>query len=384
MRQEFTTKSVLALQKPDKLSSVLQSGMMGATVVSDGKTICTYLPMFGKYTVQDVKGPLSELVSHPALEGPGFPILRTLASEKPYELLMEGVTNGLYIGMEDVSGVQCHRLRFGQDEMDWDVWIEAGDRPLPRKFVPDFSKMMEAVGGQMPGGKPKDVKMDIVETLDNWQVGTNLPASLFAFIPPAGSEKVDSFFPEGDGGLEDGGEIHPLLGKPAPAFKVETLAGRPFDMAAQTKKVVILDFWATWCGPCRRAMPVVIEVADAYKSKGVVLCAVNQGEGKEQVKEFIEKQGLACLVGLDPEGKVGELYRVEGIPQTVIVGKDGRVQVVHVGFSPSLKKDLTDALDALLAGKDLAKDAMAVKQAPGAELGKPGKRAVPPAAELGE
>ena len=148
-----------------------------------------------------------------------------------------------------------------------------------------------------------------------------------------------------------------LVGKPAPDFELELAAGGKVKLSElKDKSVVILDFWATWCPPCRKSLPVVAEVAKAYKEKGVAFYAVNQQEDEETIKGFQEKQKLQFTVALDPEGAIGEAYGVKGIPQTVIIGKDGTVQAVHVGALPDLKERLTKELDALLAGKKLVED----------------------------
>ncbi|MBU4330247.1 MAG: TlpA family protein disulfide reductase [Acidobacteria bacterium] len=74
-------------------------------------------------------------------------------------------------------------------------------------------------------------------------------------------------------------EPHPLLGTPAPLFKLPLLDEGEFDLSQQKdKNIVILDFWATWCGPCKSAMPIIIEVAEEYKDRGVVLITVNLGK----------------------------------------------------------------------------------------------------------
>ena len=147
-----------------------------------------------------------------------------------------------------------------------------------------------------------------------------------------------------------------LMGQPAPDFELDLVAGGKVKLSElKDKSVVILDFWATWCPPCRKSLPVVAEVAKSYKEKGVAFYAVNLREDVEKVKKFLEAQKLDLAAALDKDGAVAKSYLVSGIPQTVIVGKDGTVQVVHVGASPDLKERLTKDLDALLAGEKLAK-----------------------------
>ncbi len=143
-------------------------------------------------------------------------------------------------------------------------------------------------------------------------------------------------------------------------FDALDTAGEPIDLGAlMGKKVVILDFWATWCGPCVAAMPKINQVAQEYADKGVAFYAVNQGEDAETILAFLKEQELDVPVAMDPDSVAGRKYAVEGLPTSVIIGNDGRVQVVHVGFSPTLDSKLREELDALLDGKDLAADELA-------------------------
>jgi thiol-disulfide isomerase/thioredoxin len=145
-----------------------------------------------------------------------------------------------------------------------------------------------------------------------------------------------------------------LLGKPAPDFKLDLLEGGEFELAAfKDKKIVILDFWATWCGPCRSALPILAQVAEQYKSKDVILRAVDLREQPEKIRTYLKTTDFPLTILLDKDGSIAKLYGVTGIPQTVIVGKDGIVQAVHVGYSPEVKQTLQQNLDTLLAGGSL-------------------------------
>jgi len=147
-----------------------------------------------------------------------------------------------------------------------------------------------------------------------------------------------------------------LLGHPAPGFTGALIDGTKVELAAfKDQKVVVLDFWATWCPPCRISMPILERVTKAYKDKGVVFYAVNQGESAETVKAYLEKTGLSFPVVLDSEGEIGHKYGVTGIPKTVIVGKDGTVQAIHLGVGRDLEAQLNAELDKLAAGKRLVR-----------------------------
>lgn len=360
MNQQMNSQYSLALQRPNKFALVLKSGMMGATVVSDGEKLYTSMPMMeNKYTVVDAPKTLGEITED---TGDGMMesifLGKAFFADDPYDKIMADINTLKYLGTEELEGVACHVLGFTQDEMDWKLWLQKGDQPLPRKVVPEMSKMYE----QMPGAEDMemDMEMEMEILFDSWAVNVDIPDEQFTFVPPEGAELVESFFEEMD--FEP--ETHSLVSQPAPPFKLELLEGGELDISAlKGQNIVILDFWATWCGPCVQALPKLIDVAKTYEDRDVVFYAVNLRETPEKVRKFIKSKRFDLRVPLDREGKVGDLYGVQSIPQTVVIGKDGMVQAVHVGFMPGMKEKLSDELDALLAGKNLAEEARAKEEA---------------------
>ncbi|MEZ5327412.1 MAG: redoxin domain-containing protein [Verrucomicrobiales bacterium] len=163
--------------------------------------------------------------------------------------------------------------------------------------------------------------------------------------PPPGSRPNAATTPDGAPQARPALELE---GKAAPEIVLPQLAGGDFKLSNMKGKVVIVDFWATWCGPCVAAMPILLKVAEEYKEKGVVLLGANQGEDADTVKKFLEVKKWNLNVGMDPDGKSGAAYMVTGIPQTVIVGKDGKVKKVHIGFRPDLEALLKGELDEIL------------------------------------
>jgi thiol-disulfide isomerase/thioredoxin len=116
-------------------------------------------------------------------------------------------------------------------------------------------------------------------------------------------------------------------------------------------KVVMLDFWASWCAPCRYEMPILQEVYDRYKEKGLVLIAVNAGEDRDTAARFVTSYGCTFPVALDPKGDVSNLYGVSGFPSLIVIDRQGIIRKVHVGLAPDLKIRLTQELEMLLAGE---------------------------------
>jgi len=152
----------------------------------------------------------------------------------------------------------------------------------------------------------------------------------------------------GEGG--DSGTESPLVGKPAPDFELELVGGKRFHLADSKGNVVVLDFWATWCGPCLQAMPQVERATAEFKDKNVRLVAVNLQETAAQVTALLERQKLTLTVALDRDGVVADKYKAVAIPQTVIIDRDGKVARLFVGGGPHLEDQLRDALKAVLAG----------------------------------
>lgn len=358
MKNNMTTKMTMRLSRPNRLAMVLEEGMMGATVISNGQTITQYVPMLNRYTEQAAPASLAELADGSSGAMLGVPsVIIPVSGESLYKSLTEGVVSSEYVGQEKVGEVACHRLRFVRDDFSWDTWIEAGERPLVHKVVPDFSKQLAEAGGRMQGAK-----LEYVATFADWNTSPQFTDADFAFVPPAGAEKVDSL-QEGLGGGNEG--PHPLVGQPAPQFTTVNLNDEPVELAKHLgKEVVLLDFWATWCGPCVEAMPEVTAVAKKFADRGVVFYAVNVAEDPETVKEFLKANELDPPVALDADGAITQQYRADGIPQTVLIGKDGKVQVVHVGFGPNLADVLSEQIEALLAGKDLAAETLAEADEP--------------------
>ncbi len=140
-----------------------------------------------------------------------------------------------------------------------------------------------------------------------------------------------------------------MLGKPAPHVSLDLLDGGRLDLAEHEGEVVVLDFWATWCAPCRITMPTVDRVANDYTDKDVQLYFVNQAEEPELVREFAAAMALSAPIALDTEQTLGWAFKVEGLPFTAIIGRDGIVRSVRVGATPQLEEELRGDIEAALA-----------------------------------
>jgi thiol-disulfide isomerase/thioredoxin len=137
------------------------------------------------------------------------------------------------------------------------------------------------------------------------------------------------------------------LNKQAPDFNVDLLDGAPLTLSSLRGRPVVLDFWATWCGPCIASMPSMIELARDFEGK-VEFIAINQQEDPEEVREFVTSRLWNLRVGLDVDGSLNRLFGVNAIPYTLIIDPQGVVRHVHIGATPDLKAELTEVLNGLL------------------------------------
>lgn len=140
-----------------------------------------------------------------------------------------------------------------------------------------------------------------------------------------------------------------LVGQAAPAFDVELLDGDTRAFAGGPGGgIMVLDFWAVWCPPCREGLPGLARISESYATRGVQVYAINQGDAPERIRGFLEDAGVSLPVGLDPEGKTGAAYGVRAIPKTVIIDGAGVVIKTYVGSGPGSEREIRDVLDGLL------------------------------------
>jgi len=154
-----------------------------------------------------------------------------------------------------------------------------------------------------------------------------------------------------------GGGEGPMVGKPAPGFLLPTLDGELVDLSKLRDQVVVIDFWATWCQPCVRALPELHKVAAWAKEKGlpVKVFAINTFENGATLEEkirnvraFWQNAGHTLPVLMDDGSDVAELYGVSGIPATFVIAPDGVISAQHSGFGPTYGEDLADDIQKAL------------------------------------
>jgi len=352
------TRHSLTMERPAKIAMRLLEGS-GVTVVSDGRTMYVYFAVDRRYIETTAPGSLDQLLAQTSLTPSDSHLLFTLQflADDPYAALTEGLIRVKYVGVDKRSGVELHHLFFRAPNMTWNMWIEPGDPPIVRRVVPHIPALLYQIRQQ---ARTAEATFDMEITFDNWKLDEPVPADTFTFSPPPGAVKTQP----GARASRPGGPPSPqaeqggappsppsLVGRAAPPLKLDLLDGGTVDIETHRgSETVVLDFWATWCTPCRKSLPALADLCREYAGRGVVLYAINIGDSEKAIESFMGEVGLECPVALDRDGAVAQRYHVAGIPQSIIIDREGIIQAVHEGAAPGLAENIRRELDTLLSG----------------------------------
>jgi peroxiredoxin len=135
---------------------------------------------------------------------------------------------------------------------------------------------------------------------------------------------------------------------PAPDFTLKSLAGPNLRLQEQRGKVVLLNFWATWCGPCREEMPQLNKLYEKYRPSGFTLLGVNVDEDSRNAAGIAGQMGVSFPVLLDSDKRVAKLYDLSSMPSTVLIDRDGRVRFLHRGYRSGTENEYDQQIRALL------------------------------------
>jgi len=137
-------------------------------------------------------------------------------------------------------------------------------------------------------------------------------------------------------------------GGPAPTFTLASRAGQDVSLAQYKGQVVMLNFWASWCGPCRQEMPLLESIYKKYNKMGFTMIGVNVEPDSNAANQWLRATPVSFPILYDRDSKVSKLYDVAGMPSTVIIDRSGKVRVLHRGFKPGDENEYLDSIRTLI------------------------------------
>jgi peroxiredoxin/outer membrane lipoprotein-sorting protein len=291
-------------------------------LISDGKKRWSYLPGKKQYSVEEsaslAQGDDDDEEEDQAGRAPDAPITERYAWEavpKIAKLLKDA---------KSLNAVKTATLKLNEGKVTWPLidilakpdedgtvnvaqLIMAPDRPVAGRLA--WATIRKTTAGK--------IVLQVSVQFNQFSVGEPVPDDLFTFDPPKKAKLVEDLVIPGQPGSA-------LLNHASPDFQAHTLSGEKVSLSDFRGKIVMLDFWATWCSPCRAELPTIAKLYGEYKDKGVVVLGINDEEGNA-AKKYLEKNSLTLPTLDDNSQKAHRLYHVSAIPTVFVIGPDGKV-----------------------------------------------------------
>jgi len=316
--------STVQFQRPRQfVVQTKQNGNMGQTFTSDGKTYTVYSPQTKTYQQQEVNANAPLVGGHLTMSG-----FIAIAIEPRFGEMLES-----YFGQNFDKAQAKGNAKVG--EVSCRVVEMTGKGGTMTLYLGSKDGLVYRMVYKMAEGETYE---ELVTAL---QLNPTISRDAFAFKPPADAKKAE---PRTQAAESE--ETDTLKGKDAPDFTLTDVDGNTVTLSELKGKVVFLDFWATWCPPCRESLPhtQALSQHEMAKSGDLVVLAVNAREEVDKVKKFMQDNSYSFRVVLDTNGEVLNRYKVQGIPTFVLIDRGGKVAWVQVGFAKGMEKQMEEAV----------------------------------------
>ncbi len=366
IKQDFTMTYVL--EKPSKL--FIENKDVKAYV--DGKTVTVY----SKWLKQYVQQPMPEMwllretleqissgqirnIPGEAVLRPGMSLEQTLRGILSVERLRNGDLNGksgLWVAGTAIDDRQpgSNPYTFERFYSDDDHMVHAVKQDMTAMYqdMADRIAAEDSEGLAVPKKAARYLKVGTTTTYKR-ELNAKIAPETFVFKPGPDDRKVEKFVFVIHPGVKD--QIA-MIGKPAPALVGIDFDGNTVDIPGMKGKVVVLDFWATWCGPCCASLPSMQMIKEKYADKPFVLIGMNREHAGDErkVKPFLSRRNLTIQQFNDVEGKAATAFvTTNSIPCVIIIDQEGNVADIENGYLPGKEKELMAKLEKLFAGKPI-------------------------------
>lgn len=360
LNEEQSFHATLRFKRPNHLA--LTTPELG--IHSDGKQLWLHLDPLAQYTQQPAPKPLDLAAIDTQLPVPFPPHLAAYILANPNQSLddlfpmINELTNATPESHDNQPGVRIDGrfdpadtpLPFANTHIPFSAWFSDKTGLLGYLRV-DFTEQARKSAANNPTTPMEVTREQITLRFENVTTNTKIPPTEFTYEPPGNFAEVQTFGTPSHSPLD-------LLGKPAPPITGTTLDGKPFNLADLRGRVVLLDFWATWCAPCVAALPTIQKTHEKYAKQPVTIVGINQDlPGRDDhVRNYVKNQKLTFTQLRDANSMLGTTYHVTGIPCSFLIDKTGTIQSVHLGYNPqNYARKLHAEIDTLLRGESLVK-----------------------------
>jgi len=344
-RTTFTAS--YAFERPNRLrfESGLYLSQGGTNVFCDGKTLTKYLALWDQYTTGSAPaGFAAKDMFGPAARDGIMLVPDMMMREKSREFLMEGLREARETGRDTMNGAPVTLVELdypahvfnvipsspGYDDdqlITTRLWIGDDDflvRKVSREL--DWDRLYASTPERQPQ-RLKGFTTHVSDTHTAMEIDPVLPESTFAFSPPAGARHVPRFLSP----YEPARENRPLDGRPAPGFVLKNLDGVEVPSADFEGKVLIVNFWATWCRPCREEIPALVALQSQYASGGFSVIGISVDAKADIVRDFAAKNGMNYPLLMADENVKRDYGDIVGIPTTFMIDGKGVIRYAHRG-----------------------------------------------------
>jgi thiol-disulfide isomerase/thioredoxin len=323
---------LIAAQSPgDRFHYEGHSGTGSAMKVADGKTVWTYRADEHRYTAKPQ--PIVTARQQTMVTMTESAMFQAENLRKNLGVLANALKSAdlLPDATLAVNGrkVFCHVVRFQSSDQkrpspsylfDKTIWIDETDQTVI-KIIEHAQTYLIVGANRLP------LEQETTTVFTRVELNGPVNESLFAFIPPSDVRLIQDF-PDP---LKDFGSAS-MTGEQVPSLKLKSVDGKVVALDSFRGKPVVLDFWATWCGPCVEALPQVARIYSEAKDKGLILLAVDQDQDADTAAEFLAKTSYNWPDFHDGDGEIERLVGSSGIPRTMLIDAQGKIIYDAVGM----------------------------------------------------
>ena len=318
--QSSVGKQTVAVQNPGKARVDLNLGA-GNLMVSDGEATWTYRPATKLYTkITAAQGPDGVAANLAVLDVMGFfEDAKSAKTTRSESITVDGQTYDCWVITSSVKIPAGAAMGGTLSDGVMSSWIDKKLLFAVQESIAYSVKVAPTVGAT-----PVEYHATLKQVIRSLKIDEPIAAGVFAFVPPADAKEQPAQLA---GGRTD------LTGTVAPTFKGVSLDGKAFSLDALKGKTVLLDFWASWCGPCKASMPTTEKLAVDYASQGLVVLGVDVDESRDTVEKFLKTRPLGYPVLMGSESGIPAAYGVTVFPTFVLIGPDGKIAAHQFGFN---------------------------------------------------